>query len=211
MENANTIGGFVNRLSPKEKALFYKLWELVKRGVDGEQENAKRLIEIFCEKRGSKWEQLENTSEEALHTIHGITNKEIFVHVCAKVLDSWDIRYYRVGKGELSIMCTPEQAAEIEILVDIYQKAYIRELRKLRIAFLYAHNLFPQTANYSNEKQPESADVDIVEMSESEYRRYKKKQREAAEHNQLIREAGIMASTISGVRVQKRLESGEDD
>lgn len=211
MNNTNSIGEFVNTLTPKEKALFYKLWELVKRGVDGEQENAKRLIEIFCEKRGSKWELLENTDDVSDHYISGVNNIEILTHVIAKVTDSWEIRFRKSAKrGKYIVKCTPAQAVEIEVLTDIYQKAYQRELKKLRLAFLYAHNLFPASTR-KEQKCIEEPDDDIVEMSEKEIREYRKRKQKELEHQQFIREASFMAGSISSVRTNKRIGSGEDD
>lgn len=199
-----TLDDFLKQLIPKEQALFNKLWELTKRGIGGERENAEWFIKQFCSKRGVEFGNLE-LEERTKRTFTGIRLSGIFANIVAKVLNSWDISvwHYKKSPTTKTVLCNPMEYAEIKLMYEIYAKAWQKELKKLHIAFVHKHNLFPAVDFSENEKD------DLQVLSDKEVRDLKKKQAEQQKKRQLAFEAFQMMNGLSDVEVQKRI--GQDE
>lgn len=199
-----TLDDFLKQLTPKEQALFNKLWELTKRGIGGERENAEWFIKQFCSKRGVEFGNLE-LEERTKRTFTGIRLSGIFANIVAKVLNSWDISvwHYKKSPTTKTVLCNPMEYAEIKLMYEIYAKAWQKELKKLHIAFVHKHNLFPTVDFSENEKD------DLQVLSDKEVRDLKKKQAEQQKKRQLAFEAFKMMNGLSDVEVQKRI--GQDE
>ena len=199
-----TLDDFLRQLTPKEQALFNKLWELAKRGIGGEKENAEWFVKQFCSKRGVEFGNLE-LEERTKRTFTGIRLSRIFANIVAKVLNSWDVSvwHYKKSPTTKTVLCNPMEYVEIKLMYEIYAKAWQKELKKLHIAFIHKHNLFPAI-----DVPEETEDDDLRVLSDKEVRDFNKKQAEQQKRRQLAFEAAQMVDSLSDVTVQKRI--GED-
>ena len=153
-----TLDDFLKNLTPKEQSLFHKLWELTKRGIGGEKENAEWFIKQFCLKRGTEWGDLE-LEEKIKRTFTGIRLTQLFCNIVAKVQDTHEIKVWHNKRKptEKIVMCNPVEFAEIQLMYEIYSKAYYKEVEKLKIAFVHKHNLFPS----SKKETPKELDDEL--------------------------------------------------
>ena len=199
-----TLDDFLKHLTPKERTLFNKLCELAKRGIGGEKENAEWFVKQFCSKRGVEFSDLE-LEERINRRFTGIRHSKLFVHIVAKVLNTWDVGVFHLTNASTTkiVQCNPMEYAEIKLMYEIYAKAWNREIEKLKIAFIHTHNLFPAVDFSENEKD------DLQVLSDKEVRDLKKKQAEQQKKRQLAFEAFQMMNGLSDVEVQKRI--GQDE
>lgn len=204
-----TLYEFLNTLTPKEKSLFNKLWELSKRGIDGEKENAENFIKQFCLKRGTEWGDLE-IEEKIKRTFTGIRLTQLFCNIVSKVQNTYEIKVWSIkGKPtEKIVLCNPVEFAEIQLMYEIYSKAYYKEIEKLKIAFLHKHMLFPSSPK-ENKKELED-DLGFHVLTDKEIKELKKKKEQERKKRIEMFEIASMINGISDVKIQKRIGQNSD-
>lgn len=206
-----TLDEFLKNLSPKEQSLFHKLWELTKRGIGGEKENAEWFIKQFCAKRGAEWGDLE-IEEKIERTFSGIRLTQLFCNIVSKVQNTYDIKVWTKRKNptEKIVLCTPVEFAEIQLMYEIYSKAYYDEVRKLKIAFVHKHNLFPAALPKKEAKEEIEDELGFHVLTDKEIRDLKKKKKQEMKSRKDMFDIANMMSGLSDVQVQRRITENSD-
>ena len=134
------------------KGKILKLYALAEKGVGGEAENARRMLEqqlrryglsleaILAEENGTRWYEIRGAWQKCHLTL--------LTHCYAKVTNRGTMTYKHRGR-RLWLELTPYQYAEISSMFDWHKKRFERELDKLKddamSAFIVKHNLFSET------------------------------------------------------------------
>jgi hypothetical protein len=137
--------------------LLRKIRELAKRGVDGERDNAARLLEAKLQKYGLSLEDLERVKTKRWYWKYGtLLEAKIISHVVARVADYQGSCWKRVGKKVVGYDLTYAQGIEAAEWIEHYLAAWKREVKEheelLFRAFINKHDLFAATV-------PEGAEV----------------------------------------------------
>ena len=107
------------------KAKLRKLAALAERGVGGEAENARRLMEQFCREHGVSIDEILNVEERKQYRFeigrHKIDMK-IFMQCYSRVIGEKSMSYYRESRSAISVEMTAYQYAEISSLFNSYCK-----------------------------------------------------------------------------------------
>lgn len=145
-----------------------KLLELAKRGIDGERENAKEMLDKFLIKNNLTIEEIEDCFIRKNFVISiNVSFLPLVTNVIESILQR-DIKCYKLkhsmGKGKKTMRLEIAEITELEFLevlqgVEAYQKDYLRQLDKLRqqikylpLAFCTTNKLFFHSEEEEEEK-----------------------------------------------------------
>ena len=127
------------------KDLINKLRELADRGVDGERENAKRMLSKMVEKYQLTDQELEE-DERDWRELTTKGDQDMFFVIVQNVIHKWDNRYrQRKGEQKIWIYCTKAEQLEIEFKASILIRAYKEQKKILRQAFMMKNKLWANT------------------------------------------------------------------
>lgn len=147
---------------PDEKILqrMNKLLALAQRGVGGEAANAERFLLKLLAKHGITMEELTEAEPEAKKVYFSYADnleKELSIHVVAKVLDVSRVSYTRPSKKtkKMGYMLTPAQHAEVSVHLAVLVPALRQHMETAFSAFINTNDLFPETY------EPDSSIKDI--------------------------------------------------
>lgn len=134
--------------------LAKKLYSLARRGVAGEALNAQRQLLLLAENFSLIPEEFGAGiiyEKKAYILYFNQKTRQIFFQTIFKVTGLKKLSYtsFRGSRTKVEINLYPHEYVEIKRLYTIYHNAYIKELKKLEKAFIYANNI------YSDEKSVE--------------------------------------------------------
>lgn len=144
-----------------------KLHTLAMKGVDGEKENAQKILEELLKKYDVTLSELESNDEKIENFTFwykGEAERQILAQIHYKVTDN--STYYRLYKNErlsktmLRFKCTKSQKVEIEFLFDFYKRLWEEEYQIFLDAFICKHRLF---GNGNDSKEDSNPDLDRYE------------------------------------------------
>lgn len=131
----------------EKEVLLKKLKALAEKGVGGEQENAKRILDRLLKKYDIELSDLDGESVfEHEFEYSGKFEREILKHVCFKVTNG-DRRIYSYTRGpgcrsKICCECTDAEAAQIRFENDFYSELWRQEIECFLTAFIIKHQLF---------------------------------------------------------------------
>ncbi len=120
-----------------------KILQLSIRGVDGERENAKRLLGTLLQKHGLTIADL--SEEEKTHCFFAVREKsdlDLLIQIVSKVTQSGSIGYRHKGRQYIFEL-TAVQLVEVELLYSEYKRALAKEQAILFRAFIQKNRIFP--------------------------------------------------------------------
>lgn len=131
------------------KAKLRKLAALAERGVGGEAENARRLMEQICREHGVSIDEILNVEERKQYRFeigrHKIDMK-IFMQCYSRVIGEKSMSYYRESRSAISVEMTAYQYAEISSLFEWHKLNFQRDVESqmdiLFQAYCSKHRLF---------------------------------------------------------------------
>lgn len=134
-----------------------KLQALADRGVDGEADNAKRLIQKLCSDNGITIEDI--LSEQKKEYRFKIGQEEMFLRLftnCyAKITNLGQLKYWQSSRSEIIVELTPVQYVDLKCLFEWHKENLLKDLKVMKEDFLEAyvhkHRLF------SNRKQEDKS------------------------------------------------------
>lgn len=134
-------------MADQENELLRKLRALAVRGEQGEQENARRILDKLMKKYGVEEADLQDDAlEEHRFVSHNAREKSLLVQVIYKVTDGDRHVYnYRRGEGSRNTICckcTKAEAAQIGIEFDFFRELWQQEVDLFYRAFVYKHRIF---------------------------------------------------------------------
>lgn len=142
--------------------IIQKLKALSDRGINGEKENATKLLHKLMKKYGISEEELEDevTKKEVQITI----NNEIELKMCHQILYAYFNNaslYKRIrAKTKYFTEFTAAEEIEFKYIFSIYKDSFYKEQDILYEAFVYKNNIFPpKSENSSNDEHEEKEET----------------------------------------------------
>jgi len=151
--------------SIKEKIL--KVYELVKRGVDGEQSAAQKRLDTLLEKYNITLEDILSEEKKEYRFKKGHHHDKSILFQCLAKFTTQDTytKYHR--KGYIDVELTKVEYLDLSEALEFYKKLYRKEIKTFLSAFIYKHNIFgPVDENAKEEKKRKKKkdDIDIYQM-----------------------------------------------
>ena len=151
----------------EKEVLLKKLKALADKGVGGEQENAKKILDRLLKKYDIELSDLDGESVfEHEFEYSDKFEREILKQICFKVTDG-DRRVYSYKRGpgcrtKICCECTDAEAAQIRFENDFYTELWREEMAYFLTAFISKHRLFD---NKPNERPSALSEEDRMHIS----------------------------------------------
>lgn len=168
----------------RDRAL--KLYKLVEQGIDGEKENAQKILEKLLAKHGITLSEIidDDHEEEFIIKFKGVFEKRLLTQIIGKIRNRKTLGHF--NKCKLYFDATKMEYAEILTLFSVYKKALSREFEDLFVAFVHQQSIFP----------PPKDDDQTEKNDRSQTREDKRR----------LRKLAFMMSTIDKVNVYEGIE-----
>lgn len=140
-----------NKINDKLKDKLLKLYELAKRGVDGEKVNAEFLLRRMLEKHGLSIEDInQDMPKDRYYKFTNKMNEKMITQIMGKVINDSSIGIYRFkGYKEVTAKVTDYQHVQILELIDFHLDNFNKEKKQflddLTSAYVQKHKLFPES------------------------------------------------------------------
>lgn len=124
------------------KAKLRKLAALDERGVGGEAENARRLMEQICREHGVSLDEVLNVEETKWYRFEigrRKTDLDLFMQCYSKVTGNRRLSYLRENRSEISVELTAYQYAEISSLFEWHKENFKRDVENLMATLFQAY------------------------------------------------------------------------
>lgn len=153
-------------MNDRNQELLQKLKALADRGVDGEQVQARRILDRLLKKYGvAEADLMDEALQEYKFKYIGPRQQSLLVQVCYKITNGDRRVYsYRHGKGsnsEICCFCTKAEAIQIGLEYDFYKELWREEEALFYRAFIYKHRIFRDSPP---EKEDEEAGISAEEL-----------------------------------------------
>lgn len=163
-KNSKEYESLVNKLK--------KLMALVDKGVAGEAENARRLLDKLCNQYDINIEELLDVATKHSYTFEiGRTKDMMHLFICCldKVVDINGMKYSQPTRSSIRIEVTAMQRAEILSLFNWHKSNYLNEFEVFKENFMSAyidkHNLYYENIGKTNNSSIEElTDDDIARI-----------------------------------------------
>lgn len=131
-----------DKLPPGVLDRLRKIQKLAESGVDGERENAQRLLLAICDEHGISPDALLST-EQTRHRFSYIDarDRELLVQCCCHVLRRSELHTTRSRKG-LALYCTEAEAIDVVACHRHYRRAYLKAEAEFYLAFISKNDIF---------------------------------------------------------------------
>ena len=124
------------------KTKLKKLLALAERGVQGEAENARRLLEKLCKEHGVSIEELLDENQEKYYRFDIGRNaiyKDLFVQCYCKVVQKVSLSYHQASRSQISVKMTALQYAELVSLFEWHKANFNKDLEDMKQNILLAY------------------------------------------------------------------------
>lgn len=139
----------------KERATerLKKIYSLALNGIDGEQEQAQKILDKLLDKYSLSLEEIEEEKIKCFNAkFKGAEEEMLLAQVIYKVTndkdcfgDYYDTRTNRKIPSTLWVNCTDVQRVEIDFLFDFYKTLWKQEKKAFFRAFIEKHRIFGNT------------------------------------------------------------------
>ena len=138
--------------------LAKKLKALADRGIGGEKENAKAMLDNLLRKHDILLEEIEEPDRKnrffPFKTIQRQMMTQVIVHIMGKQCKIM-MEKGSNPKNKFMVSCSETEFIEIESIFDFYWRAYEEEMDVFRNAFVQKNGLLPFDAETSDDIDPE--------------------------------------------------------
>lgn len=152
-----TVRKIIRRVKQMDKIieLLKKLKALAEGGVDGEKDNAEKLLYTMMKKHGITMDMLEENIRRRKTFKITAAQKKVFFQVAGSVLGK-NTAYWHNKKSKAQIKEYDFELTEIEFLevkakFDFYWKAYQEELEIFTSAFIHKNRLYSKPTDEDEE------------------------------------------------------------
>ena len=130
----------------KAKERYLKLKALAERGVGGEKETAKRMLEKHMKKYGIEIESLgEEKKNFVLFSYNGFLEERLLSQCIYKTLGKETEFYRQCGKrNKIGAYCTKAQQIEINLDFDFYKEKMYDDAIVFLKAFIIKNDIYPK-------------------------------------------------------------------
>ena len=144
-----------------------KLLALAERGVQGEAENARRLLENLCKEYGVSMKELLDENQVKYYCFNIGRNaiyKSLFVQCYCKTVQKGSLDYRQVSRSQIEVEMTALQYAELVSLFEWHKANFDKDLEDIKknilLAYCRKHHLY-RDVNPEND----------IELTEDELKR----------------------------------------
>jgi hypothetical protein len=134
----------LNELPESVRSRLLKIQALAERGVGGEAEAAKRMLEDLCEEHGISVEDLTSLEVKFFaFTAKSPYHKKLLQQVCFHVLQAKSITVVEdSSKPTVHVKMTALEHLDVESCYAFYRAAWNGALEEFFLAFVHKHNIF---------------------------------------------------------------------
>lgn len=130
-------------MADKNIELMKKLKALAERGMYGERENARKMLDKLIKKYGIDERELDDdVLSEHQFRFKTKDERTILTQVMVHIIPKRHCYYYRKNDGKVYAECTESEAVLVSIEFDFYKKAWKEEVEFFMRAFIQKHSLF---------------------------------------------------------------------
>ena len=126
-----------------------KLLALAERGVQGEAENARRLLEKLCKEHGVSIKELLDENQLKYYRFDIGRNaiyKDLFTQCFCKVAQKVSLGYRQVSRSQIAVEMTALQYAELASLFEWHKANFNKDLEDMKknilLAYCRKHHLY---------------------------------------------------------------------
>lgn len=126
-----------------------KLLALAERGVQGEAENARRLLEKLCKEYGVSMEELLDENQVKIYCFDIGRNaiyKDLFTQCYCKVVQKISLSFWRASRSKIEVEMTALQYAELASLFEWHKANFNKDLEDMKknilLAYCRKHHLY---------------------------------------------------------------------
>lgn len=126
-----------------------KLLALAERGVQGEAENARRLLEKLCKEYGVSMEELLDENQAKFYRFDIGRNaiyKDLFTQCYCKVAQKVSMSFHQESRSQISVKMTALQYAELVSLFEWHKANFNKDLEDMKqnilLAYCRKHHLY---------------------------------------------------------------------
>lgn len=141
-----------------------KLLALAERGVQGEAENARKLLEKLCKEYGVSMEELLDENQLKFYRFNIGRNalyKDLFVQCYCKVAQKGSLSYHQASRSQIEVEMTALQYAELASLFEWHKANFDKDFEDMKknilLAYCRKHHL------YSDVKPDNDNDRELTE------------------------------------------------
>lgn len=130
-------------MNDKTKRRALKMLALAERGCDGEKETAARMLARILEKHGMTLDDLDTLDIEWVRfDYNNEVERQLLLNIISMVLAKNEFKTARFEDQKmLDVESNKPDAVEIQLMFDVYVKAFLVECEKLLPAFVIKHQL----------------------------------------------------------------------
>ena len=146
-------------MNDKNQELLRKLKALADRGVGGEKENARRILQELLDKYNIAEADLDDDIlEEHIFKACGARERTLLIQTCFKVTNGdRQVYSYKKGKGsrsEICCSCTKAEAVRIGFEFDFFRELWKDEEDLFFRSFIQKHRIFDNKPGEGKELEP---------------------------------------------------------
>lgn len=148
-----------------------KLLALAERGVQGEAENARRLLEKLCKEYGISIEELLDENQMKFYRFDIGRNaiyKDLFVQCYCKVAQKGSLGYRQISRSQISVEMTALQYAELVSLFEWHKANFNKDLEDMKknilLAYCRKHHLYSDVKPDNNRELTEDERKRLIKV-----------------------------------------------
>ncbi len=138
------------------KSKLKKIAALAERGIGGEKENAKRLLETLLTKHGLTIDDIqphvERQKKRCVFKYRTKQEKQLLFQCYYRAANVANLSYYRAGRNAVGLDLDKLEEAEMRSLYAHFLPLWRKEMQRLEHAFFWKHDLTSHCARDDNEK-----------------------------------------------------------
>ena len=126
-----------------------KLLALAERGVQGEAENARKLLEKLCKEYDVSMEELLDENQVKYYRFNIGRNaiyKDLFVQCYCKVVQKVSLSYHQASRSQIEVKMTALQYAELMSLFEWHKANFDKDFEDMKknilLAYCQKHHLY---------------------------------------------------------------------
>ena len=137
-----------------------KLLALAERGIQGEAENARRLLEKLCKEYGVSIEELLDENQVKYYRFdigRNAVYKDLFTQCYCKVAQKGSLSYRQISRSQIEVEMTALQYAEIVSLFEWHKDNFNKDLEDIKqnilLAYCRKHHLYSDEVKPDNDRE----------------------------------------------------------
>jgi hypothetical protein len=147
--------------------LAKKLLALSERGVQGEAENAGRMLQELLKKHGLTLDDIETVERHKCEYNIALKHQDLFFALCWHVIDKWNGNYWhkKADKRYIGVELTNAEQLELTAKFDFYVRHFDKQLSLFTRSFVQANKLYVKESNINDDHVPEMTEDTMIVLS----------------------------------------------